>query len=105
MSNPVSDDNGQTNVLGLIVEQEARRFFSESQMEPDPALVAAGWQPRFVGDARQVKEAIELYTELGFDVRAEAVPVEQLADDCSDCKALIFLRFKTIYTRKKRVEK
>lgn len=88
--------------LGLIVEQEARRFFSEAQLKPDPALVAEGWQARFIADARQTKEAVELYAQLGFEVRAEPVPVEQMGDDCSDCQALILLQFKTIYTRKKK---
>jgi hypothetical protein len=87
--------------LGLIVEQEARRFFSEAQLKPNPALVAEGWQPRFIADARQTKEATELYEELGFEVRAEPVPVEDMGDECSDCQALILLQFKTIYTRKK----
>ena len=87
--------------LGGIVEQEARRFFSEAQLKPDPELVAEGWQPRFIADARQAKEATELYTQLGFEVRAEPVPVEQMEDDCSDCQVLILLQFKTIYTRKK----
>ncbi len=86
--------------ISLIVEQEARRFFSDMQIKPDPALVSQGWEPRFVGDARQVKEATGLYTELGYEVRAEPVPAEQLGDECSDCKILILLQFKTIYTRK-----
>jgi len=99
----MSDNNPQDDVksISLIVEQEARRFFSEAQLNPDPELVAQGWQPRFIGDARQTKEATELYQELGFEVRVEPVPVEEMGDDCSDCQVLILLQFKTIYTRKK----
>ena len=102
--NTVSGASQQANVtssLSLIVEQEARRFFSEAQLKPDPALVAEGWQPRFIADARQTKEATELYQELGFEVRVEPVPVKDMGDDCSDCQVLILLQFKTIYTRKK----
>jgi len=97
----IASDQDSVKSLGLIVEQEARRFFSEAQLKPDPALVAEGWQPRFIADARQTKEATELYEELGFDVRAEPVPVEDMGEDCSDCQVLILLQFKTIYTRKK----
>jgi hypothetical protein len=99
---PVSNKPQQNDVesLGLIVEQEAKRSFSEAQLKPDPALVAEGWQPRFIGDARQTKEAMELYAELGFEVRAEPVPAEQMGDECSDCQVLMLLQFKTIYTRK-----
>ncbi|MFQ5577918.1 MAG: hypothetical protein ACE5G8_13120 [Anaerolineae bacterium] len=96
-----SSPPGDVKSLGLIVEQEARRFFSEAQLKPDPALVAEGWNPRFIADARQTKEAVELYTELGYEVRAEPVPVEQMGDECSDCQVLVLLQFKTIYTRKK----
>ncbi len=95
-----SDHNAQVKSLSFIVELEAKRFFADAQLKPDPALIAAGWQPRFVADARQTKEATELYTELGYEVRAELVPVEQMDDECSDCQVLILLQFKTIYTRK-----
>jgi hypothetical protein len=101
--NTVSNNNSQqanAKSLSLVVEQEARRFFSEAGLKPDPTLVAEGWQPRFIGDARQVKEATALYEELGFEVRAEPVPVEQMGDECTDCQVLILLQFKTIYTRK-----
>ncbi len=99
----IPDKSQQADVksLGLIVELEAKRFFSDAQLKSDPTLVAEGWQPRFIGDARQTKEAIELYTELGFEVRAEPVTVEDMSDDCSDCQVLILLQFKTIYTRKR----
>ena len=102
MSNTNNSHLPDVKSLSRVVEQEARRFFSDAQLKPDPALVAQGWQPRFIGDARQVKEATDLYTELGFEVRAEPVPVEQMGDDCSDCQVLILLQFKTIYTRKKK---
>lgn len=102
MSNPDPTQTSKSvKKLGQIVEQEARRFFSEAQLDPDPALIAEGWQPRFIADARQTREATELYTQLGFEVRAEPVPVEQMGDDCSDCQVLVLLQFKTIYTRKK----
>lgn len=100
----IASDQDSVKSLGLIVEQEARRFFSEAQLKPDPALVAEGWQPRFIADARQTKEATDLYEELGFEVRAEPVPIEAMGDDCSDCQALILLQFKTIYTRKKKAD-
>lgn len=99
-SHPAQQDTVKS--LSRIVEQEARRFFGEAQIKPDPSLVAAGWNPRFIADARQAREAMELYRQLGFEVRAEPVPVEQLGDQCSDCQVLILLQFKAIYTRKKR---
>ena len=87
--------------LSLIVELEAKRFFSEAQFEPNPALLAKGWTPRFIADKRQTDEATELYTQLGFEVLTEAVPTKKMNDDCSDCQIVVLLQFKIIYTRKK----
>lgn len=67
-------------------------------MTPD-GLAAEGWERRFTADARRADEALELYRQLGFEVRAEPVRPEELVDDCQDCRLLTRLQFKTIYTR------
>jgi hypothetical protein len=90
--------------LSNIVGREARRFLSEAQLEPDPVLKAAGWERRFVADARRADEAIELYTQLGYEVRTEPVLPEELGDECEDCQLVAAFKFKTIYTRKQRTE-
>jgi hypothetical protein len=87
--------------LGSLVEQEARRVLAEAQLRPNPVLVAAGWERRFIADARQAKEAMELYSQLGFEVLAEPVQAAEMGQDCEDCQVLVLLQFKTIYTRKK----
>lgn len=90
--------------LGRVVEAEARRMLSQEQFEPDPRLVAQGWQRRFMADGLRAREAIELYQELGYEVRAEPVRTEEVADECGDCQLLMALRFTTIYTRSLRKE-
>ncbi|MBI3950598.1 MAG: hypothetical protein HY314_09105 [Acidobacteria bacterium] len=82
-------------------EREVRRVLSEAQLEPDPALVAEGWERRFIADAQRAKEAMELYAQLGYEVRAEPVRPAELGDDCEDCLIVVAFQFKTIYTRKK----
>ncbi len=67
---------------------------------PDPKLVAEGWERRFIADPPRAKEAIQLYTELGFEVLAEPVKETELDSDCADCKLVISRLFVTIYTRK-----
>jgi hypothetical protein len=79
----------------------APRFFSDTQLQPDPELVAAGWERRFTADALRVEEVIELYSKLGYEVRAEPVRSEEVHDDCTDCHSLIVAKFKTIYTRRR----
>ena len=77
------------------------RFFSEAQLEPDPRLVAEGWERRFTADAQRAEEARELYSRLGYEVRLEAVRAEEGHEDRADCHSRTLAKFQTIYTRKK----
>ena len=88
--------------LGFVVQQEAHRILSDAQLEPDPALLAEGWERRFIADGRRAKEMIDLYTELGYEVHVEPVHAEEFDDDCQDCGLIAVLKFGTIYTRKKK---
>jgi hypothetical protein len=67
---------------------------------PDPRRVAEGWTRRFVVEARRVEEYIRLYESLGFEVCADPVPPDQVAEECGDCRAALLLEFRTIYTRR-----
>ncbi len=91
----------KVEALSPLVEQEARRLLADEQLAPDPVLVRAGWERRFIADGRRAEEAMELYEKLGYEVRAEPVRVEEVGEECDDCQLLIALQFKTIYTRKK----
>ncbi len=86
--------------LGLLVEAEARRMLSEAQLEADPDRSAAGWVRRFIADRVRAEEAMELYSRLGYEVCADPVVPEELADDCEDCQLVARMRFVTIYTRR-----
>jgi len=98
-------DRHPVDHLGRVVEAEARRMLSQEQFEADPRLVAQGWQRRFMADGRRAVEAMDLYRELGYEVRAEPVGAEEVADECGDCQLLMALRFTTIYTRSPRKER
>ena len=90
--------------LSGIVQQEARRVLSERQLEPDPALVAEGWELRFIADAHRVAEMTQLYRELGFEVRTESMAGleddDRLDPDCASCVAASILQFRAIYVRR-----
>jgi hypothetical protein len=88
--------------LGPIVEGEARRMLSEAALQGDPALLADGWERRFMTDGARAQEVVELYASLGYEVRAEPVRREDVADDCEDCQLVMLLKFATIYTRRPR---
>ena len=97
------DDNQkhEASKLGPLVEQEARRMLSEQQLQPDPALVAEGWERRFMTDAQRAEEAIKLYSDMGYEVLSVPVQPQELSDDCDGCRVVVMFRFQTIYTRKK----
>ena len=73
-----------------------------AEVAPDPARIAAGWEPRFVADGARADEAVRLYRELGFEVAADPVTPENLSPDCGDCRVVMALRFQMIYTRRPR---
>jgi hypothetical protein len=89
------------DALAMIVRTESHRVLSGAAIDADPARVAAGWQRRFIADGHRVAEAVALYESLGFDAVADPVHVESMDPDCADCRILIQLEFKTIYTRKR----
>jgi hypothetical protein len=99
-----SPDRSLSQPLGSIVEQEARRALSEAQLQADPDRIAAGWERRFIADPQRAQEAIELYTEMGFEVCADPVKPDELGEECEDCQLLAQLRFRTIYTRRRKKE-
>ena len=78
------------------------RVLAEAQLQPDPALVADGWERRFTADSQRAEEAIELYAKLGYEVRAESLRPDEITDVCEGCHSQAVLEFKTIYTRKKK---
>ncbi len=89
---------------GRAAEQDkggAKRVLSEQQLQADSELVSEGWERRFIADVRRAEEAMELYEQLGYEVRAEHAQAEELGDDCDDCQLFLLLQFKTIYTRKR----
>jgi hypothetical protein len=65
----------------------------------DVELTARGWQPRFVAAPPRLAEMMELYRELGYEVRAETLVDEDLDDHCAGCR-LALAMFRVVYTRK-----
>jgi hypothetical protein len=79
----------------------ARRIVSNAEVAPDPARIAGGWELRFIADRSRAEEAIRLYGELGFEVAADSIAPENLPRDCADCRLVMALQFRAIYTRRR----
>ena len=69
-------------------------------MTAGEALKKDGWLRRNTYDEPKLSELVEIYEEMGFEVRLEPFdPVEDF--QCSQCMKADPKRYKTIYTRKK----
>jgi hypothetical protein len=66
----------------------------------DPELVADGWERRFMADPPRAEEARIIYTELGYEVRAEAIKPSELSVLCGDCRLATCKAYVTLYTRR-----
>ncbi len=67
----------------------------------DDTLMAQGWVRRHLAAPQQAKEADELYSAAGFEVRLEPLAVSAFADKCQSCASVVCRSYVMIYTRKK----
>ena len=77
-------------------------------MKREEELLAEGWERRFVAMEPRLREAVELYEEIGFDVLLEPLPTEEELkgagceeSGCTACFDVDRERYKIIYTRAK----
>ena len=66
----------------------------------DPELMADGWERRFMADPPRAEEARIIYTELGYEVRAEEIKPSELSVLCGDCRLATCQAYVTLYTRR-----
>jgi hypothetical protein len=99
-SSPSSPGKGAPrDRIAALVREEALRVEAQAQIRPDPARLAEGWERRFVVEARRAEEYVRLYESIGYEVAADPVRREQVDEDCDDCRVVLLLDFRTIYTR------
>ena len=65
------------------------------------ALEAEGWQRRFLADEFRAKEAVELYTSMGYEVRAQELEPADFGPRCGECSDIVCRSYVLIYTRKR----
>ena len=65
-------------------------------------LEKQGWQLQFTTDEPRLSEAVELYEELGNEVRVEPACTELPLPECTTCYERFCDRYKTIFIRRRR---
>jgi hypothetical protein len=53
-----------------------------------------------MADPVRAREAVDLYGELGYDVRLEKIDPAELSEACGACRLATCLAYVTVYTRK-----
>lgn len=70
----------------------------ESAPGREAELAAQGWTRRFVALPPRLRESVELYRSLGFEVHLEAEAPEELPPQCRGCAVTLGLA-RAVYTR------
>jgi hypothetical protein len=83
----------------IQIEDPARRL-ADTPDQTDRVLASQGWDRRFTADPQRAGEAMELYRNLGYEVRTEAVRLVEFTAECGGCYEMAS-QFQTIYTRKR----
>ncbi len=83
-----------------VIGQGSNPALPDLDFPPDPVLTAQGWERRFMADPTRAQEAIQLYTELGFEVHVAEINPSELSELCGDCGLETCRAYTTIYTRK-----
>ncbi len=70
---------------------------------PDPNLRAEGWRRRHLADENRAKEAVELYSSMGFEVKLQKLLPKDMGPSCGSCpsSSSVCTSYVMIYTRKK----
>lgn len=67
-----------------------------NQREAD--LLSQGWTRRFIGAPPRLKEVVEVYEALGFEVHLELQAPEEIGEGCEGCLIALELH-RVVYTR------
>ncbi len=67
----------------------------------DPKLLADGWIRRHVAAPDRAQESIDLYTALGFEVKAQPLTPADFGSACAQCASIVCRSYVLIYTRSK----
>ena len=65
-------------------------------------LEKQGWQLQFTTDEPRLSEAVELYGELGYEVRVEPACSELPLPECAICYERFCDKYRTIFIRRSR---
>jgi hypothetical protein len=81
-------------------EEPCANDVSDYDIPANPELTAAGWVRRYLADSIRAREAVELYSSLGYEVKAQKLTPGDFGPNCEGCPAVVCESYVMIYTRK-----
>ena len=96
----IDRDIGLPGGTDFGADQPTERYLHEA-LSADTKLIAEGWERRFTASANRVNEYVDLYSDMGYEVRAEPIRPEEVDPDCGDCGLILHRLIVTLYTRKR----
>lgn len=79
---------------------EGGNGFEGLPVPADPKLVAAGWVRRHLADAARAEESVELYRQMGYEVRVQRLTPADFGPRCARCAEAACHACVLIYTRR-----
>jgi hypothetical protein len=74
--------------------------FGVASMPADAKLVAEGWVRRHFAERAKAQESIDLYTAMGYEVKAQELTPADFGPQCAHCASVMCHACVLIYTRK-----
>jgi hypothetical protein len=78
---------------------------ADTGVTAEQQLIAQGWTRQFNTDEPRLSEAVEMYEEMGLEVRLEPVVVDPGSETCQMCYEQDCHRYQTIWTRPSEVSR
>jgi hypothetical protein len=71
----------------------------DTKVTSEEQLLAEGWTRQFNTDEPRLSEAVEMYKQMGLEVRLEPVVIDPDSETCQICYEQDCHRYQTIWTR------
>ena len=73
-------------------------------LKSDDALIKEGWERRSILDEPRLSEVVQLYKDLGLEVKVVDLTPEMVAEGCDTCLVGGLERYKVVYIKGKPTE-
>ncbi|MDP6343580.1 MAG: hypothetical protein QF578_23560 [Alphaproteobacteria bacterium] len=96
----MSEEEWDIRQAGCEVPAAEVGAYTGCDLPIDAELTALGWQWRCNTDEMRLRDIVDTYESLGFEVRLEPLDLDGLSENCDACAPLL-RQVSAVYVRKK----